>query len=49
MKGCLKEIRRLKLHYRKEYKKTGHWYDIGIADGLDMAIDIIENKKEYGD
>jgi hypothetical protein len=49
MKGCLKELRRLKRHYKKEYKESQHPYSIGVADGLDMAIDVIKNKKFYGD
>lgn len=46
MKGCLKELRRLKKHYENEHQDM---YFIGIIDGIDMAIDIIKNKEFYGD
>ena len=56
MKGCLTELRRLKKHYEDEVKQiwkesesyTDTAYSSGVVDGLDMAIDIIKNKKYYG-
>ncbi len=54
MKGCLKELKRLKKHYEEESIRNGNFigsasYSQGIADGLDFAIDIIKNKEKYGD
>jgi hypothetical protein len=49
MKGCLRELRRLKRFYNKEYKKSPEAYNAGMRDGLDIAIDILKNKKFYGD
>jgi hypothetical protein len=49
MKGCIKELKRLRKHYKEEYDKIKHSYSAGVYDGLDMAINIIENKKFYGD
>jgi len=46
IKGCLKELKRLKKHYKDEPK---HPYCFGIVDGLDMAIDILKHKDYYGD
>ena len=47
MKKILKELKRLRKHYKDEYKQSKHMYSIGVADGLDMAIDVIENKEFY--
>jgi len=49
MKGCLKELRRLKRFFNKAYKEFPDAYNAGVSDGLDMAIDILKNKKFYGD
>ena len=49
MKGCLKELKRLKEHYKKEAKETHSEYSYGVMDGLDMAIYVIKNKEFYGD
>lgn len=49
MKGCLKELKRLHKHYKKEYKQTKHPYTSGVVDGLDIAISILKNKEFYGD
>jgi len=53
-KGCLKELKRLKRHYQKECKQSNLTsescgYIVGVVDGLDMAISILENKDKYGD
>jgi len=45
--GCLKELKRLKRYYLKEYKTIKNSYSIGVSDGLDMAIDVLNNKDFY--
>lgn len=52
-RGCLKELKRLKRHYRKEYKESTFNmkyapYLSGVADGLDLAIEVLENSGFYG-
>lgn len=51
--NCLKELKRLKRHYKKEYKsyeqsKGISGYLCGVMDGLDLAIHVLENSKFYG-
>lgn len=54
MKGCLRELYRLRKHYKKEAIINGNFigsasYLQGVVDGLEFAIDILENKEKYGD
>jgi hypothetical protein len=49
LKGCLKELRRLKRHYLDECVDNPNPYCSGVVDGLDIAIDILKNKAFYGD
>lgn len=49
MKGCLKELKRLKKVYKEDYRSNGCEYDAGVMFGLTMAISVIKNKEFYGD
>lgn len=49
MKGCLKELKRLRKHYKKEFRISKSEYVAGIIDGLDLAIEVVKNKEFYGD
>lgn len=57
--GCLKELKRLKRHYKKEYKQMMAnlkekkeigliGWQSGVVDGLDLAIEVLENSEFYG-
>jgi hypothetical protein len=44
---CVLEMKRLMKHYLDDANNEMNMYSYGVADGLDMAIEILENRSFY--